>query len=204
MRSHHRSIVHCVSLLAVAAVLGFASGARAQGGPCASDVAKFCPNVAPGEGARMSCLRAHEADLSPACRQHMAAMQGAKEKIQEACHADAQRLCKGVEPGGGRMMGCLESHEAELSDACKRVVAKHEQMRETMRACQTDAERFCAGMSPAEGRLMNCLKSHRAELSEGCRSAMAAPPSTMQPGHMPPPEQAPPEHAPPSGQPQQP
>ena len=34
------------------------------------------------------------------------------------CKADAQRLCRGVRPGGGRMMQCLKAHENDLTVGC--------------------------------------------------------------------------------------
>lgn len=34
------------------------------------------------------------------------------------CKADVQRLCKGVEPGKGRLLQCLKSHENSLSVGC--------------------------------------------------------------------------------------
>jgi len=34
------------------------------------------------------------------------------------CKADAERLCQGVRPGGGRMLGCLKVHEDDLTVGC--------------------------------------------------------------------------------------
>ncbi|MBI3542455.1 MAG: hypothetical protein HY075_04170 [Deltaproteobacteria bacterium] len=36
-----------------------------------------------------------------------------------ACRGDAEKLCKGVEPGGGQLVKCLKDHEADLSEGCK-------------------------------------------------------------------------------------
>src|SRR6202165_1712495 len=39
--------------------------------------------------------------------------------IQAACAEDAQKLCAGVQPGGGRIVACLREHKDSLSDRCK-------------------------------------------------------------------------------------
>ena len=39
--------------------------------------------------------------------------------IRAACAEDAQKLCAGVQPGGGRIVACLKAHKASLSDQCK-------------------------------------------------------------------------------------
>jgi hypothetical protein len=39
--------------------------------------------------------------------------------IQAACAGDAQKLCAGVQPGGGRIVACLKEHKEALSDQCK-------------------------------------------------------------------------------------
>jgi hypothetical protein len=36
-----------------------------------------------------------------------------------ACKADVQKLCSGVQPGGGRIMACLKEHKDEVSQACR-------------------------------------------------------------------------------------
>jgi len=39
--------------------------------------------------------------------------------IRAACAEDAQKLCAGVQPGGGRIVACLKEHKDSLSDKCK-------------------------------------------------------------------------------------
>jgi hypothetical protein len=39
-----------------------------------------------------------------------------------SCAGDLQRLCPGVQPGGGRLFACLKQHKDEVSDGCKRAV----------------------------------------------------------------------------------
>jgi len=34
------------------------------------------------------------------------------------CRADAGRLCKGVQPGGGRILRCLKAHENDITVGC--------------------------------------------------------------------------------------
>jgi hypothetical protein len=35
-----------------------------------------------------------------------------------ACKADAGRICPGVKPGGGRLIGCLKEHENDVTIGC--------------------------------------------------------------------------------------
>ena len=39
--------------------------------------------------------------------------------IRSACTEDAQKLCAGVQPGGGRIVACLKEHKDSLSDPCR-------------------------------------------------------------------------------------
>jgi hypothetical protein len=39
--------------------------------------------------------------------------------IRAVCADDAQKLCAGVQPGGGRIVACLREHQDALSDRCK-------------------------------------------------------------------------------------
>lgn len=40
--------------------------------------------------------------------------------LRAACAEDAQKLCAGVPPGGGRVVACLKEHKDSLSDRCKK------------------------------------------------------------------------------------
>jgi len=90
-------------------------------------------------------------------------------RAQDACKADAEKLCKDIPPGEGRIIGCLKSHESDLSAACKEQLAAGNARRERVKAaCKPDAEKFCQGIQPGDGHLAACLKSHESELAPSC------------------------------------
>ena len=90
--------------------------------------------------------------------------------------ADAEKLCKGVEKGEGRMMKCLKQHESEVSSACKDNMKKmKERMGEMKAACKGDTEKLCKGVKPGQGRIVKCLKQHEDELSPACKDTMPHP-----------------------------
>jgi hypothetical protein len=41
---------------------------------------------------------------------------------REACMADFEKYCPGVQPGGGRVLECLSKHLDQLIPQCKAVV----------------------------------------------------------------------------------
>ncbi len=45
-------------------------------------------------------------------------------ELMKYCKADAERLCPGVEPGGGRIVKCLKAHEMDMSIGCGKAL-KH-------------------------------------------------------------------------------
>jgi hypothetical protein len=99
---------------------GASDAAQAQGqGPCADDVAKFCKDVQPGGGRIVRCMKQHEQELSPACKQHVAEVKKKGQEFREACEDDVFKLCGDVKPGGGRVLNCLKQHEQELTPDCK-------------------------------------------------------------------------------------
>ncbi|HLQ27371.1 MAG TPA: cysteine rich repeat-containing protein [Acidiferrobacterales bacterium] len=113
------SIALSVTLLAFYSLTPIAS---AQEGPCAADAKKLCKDVQPGGGRIAQCMKQHETELSQACKDQMQTMKAEMEKNQQACKGDAEKLCKGVEPGGGRIARCLKENEQQVSSECKKTI----------------------------------------------------------------------------------
>jgi Cysteine rich repeat len=147
--------------------------------PCAADVRQFCPDVKPGSARVASCLRENQAGLSATCREKLGAdALRAKKTIEEfgrACRPDVEQFCAGVEPGRGRVLGCLAQHQVELSPPCEvqlnRIVEARERIATLRSACTADVEKLCRGVPPQTGPLLECLKANEASLSSGCNAA---------------------------------
>jgi hypothetical protein len=50
--------------------------------------------------------------------------EGGPGDIQTYCMSDIKRLCKGVEPGGGRIIACLKAHKKEMTVGCAQALQK--------------------------------------------------------------------------------
>ena len=87
-------------------------------------------------------------------------------KGNNPCRADAEKLCKGVQPGQGRIVQCLEQHVTELSGPCR---ANFEEA-QRKHPCAADAERLCKGVQPGEGRIAECMKKNESQLSPACKA----------------------------------
>ncbi len=88
-----------------------------------------------------------------------------------ACKADVEKFCKDIKPGKGRIVSCLKSHEADLSQACKDHMGQvRENAKEFMTACKPDVKKFCKNIPRGKGRVLACLKSHKDELSDSCKA----------------------------------
>lgn len=85
---------------------------------CAEDIANFCKDVKPGGGRIISCLKSHENELSSVCRDKLQELQKKIDEAKRACTTDIEKFCRGVEPGEGRIAGCLEGRASELSPEC--------------------------------------------------------------------------------------
>jgi hypothetical protein len=44
--------------------------------------------------------------------------------VSSACKGDIEKLCAGVQPGGGRIGECLKAHRDQLSVGCKRAIVQ--------------------------------------------------------------------------------
>jgi hypothetical protein len=65
--------------------------------------------------------------------------------IARACANDLASLCKGVQPGKGRMGACVRAHLGDLSSGCQAVVMKAAVVG---KACAADVKMNCGGMKP--------------------------------------------------------
>jgi len=81
-----------------------ALGAVSHGSAAAAGAASAPPAVAPAPGATPAPR------LSP--RQEVALM-------RRACGPDYRAYCRGVQPGGGRALACLQDHADALSHQCR-------------------------------------------------------------------------------------
>lgn len=52
------------------------------------------------------------------------AQEAGLEDIRTYCVSDIKRLCKGVEPGGGRIIDCLKTHKKEMTVGCAQALQK--------------------------------------------------------------------------------
>jgi hypothetical protein len=177
--------MECMKRVVVIAALLAAVGsvaAEEQSGPgaCRADAEKLCKGVEPGKGRVAQCLKEHESQVSSGCKAHMSKMHEQMQAFNDACKADVEKNCKGVEPGQGRMMGCLRKNEANLSAPCKEQIAKmderrgqmHERMHNAAEACKGDVQQYCANVQPGGGRVARCLKENEAKLAAPCKAAM--------------------------------
>ena len=106
-----------VALVFALFTTGIAVGAEGRG-PCAADAKKFCYNVQPGDGRIYNCMMSHQAELAPACRDAMKALNEKFDRFAKACKSDAEKYCKGIPAGDGRILSCLKGRESDLDKAC--------------------------------------------------------------------------------------
>gem|GEM_PF-2715757 len=91
---------------------------------CRAEAEKLCPGLKSGEGLG-KCVDEHVSELSAACQEHHKQMKArhserkeARAEVKEACAADQEKLCKGLEPGKG-LFKCMHEKASELSEGCK-------------------------------------------------------------------------------------
>ena len=49
--------------------------------------------------------------------------------LMQLCHGDYDRLCSGVQPGGGRILACLQTHANQLSASCGQAMPRAEALK---------------------------------------------------------------------------
>ena len=100
---------------------------------------------------------------------------GAYAYAQESliCADDIDKFCKGIRPGGGRLLNCLKSHETDLTESCRGKISELQGIvKSAEEACSGDISQFCREIQPGEGRILKCLREHDKELSTACSAKL--------------------------------
>jgi hypothetical protein len=96
---------------------------------------------------------------------------GAQEGLftsQRDCATDVRSLCGGVQPGGGRVLACLQSHVSELSVGCSTILSKAIWV---ARECAGDIRQYCPNATYEN--VGDCMRPHLGQASATCQSALA-------------------------------
>ena len=95
-------------------------------GACAADISNFCGKVTRGEGRLLSCMQAHDDQLSSSCQvaiyrvsRNLEGALNRVERIADACSNDIEKHCGDAEKIGQ----CVVEKRASLSQGCQTVVA---------------------------------------------------------------------------------
>ena len=96
---------------------------------CSEEIAQYCKGVKPGGGRLLICLKEHEKDLTPICREKVAEIEKRLKEAKQICAADTEKFCKGIQPGEGRIAKCLNEHIEEISLACREKVSGLKKMK---------------------------------------------------------------------------
>lgn len=98
---------------------------------CADDLEQYCSQVTPGDGRLLYCVAAHGDKISGQCQYALyeaavvlADAADAIVYIAESCDTEIDVLCGDVIVGEGRLLACLEEHEAELGESCRNAVTE--------------------------------------------------------------------------------
>jgi hypothetical protein len=147
--------------------------------PCAEDVIRLCPGSTVGKGAMRSCLKRNEAALGEACRAKLDADEASARRFVreflQACRADVDQYCAAVEPGGGRLVGCLSQHQLEISTPCQSELGRIGEARDRLAAfratCGGDLRALCAEVPQEAGPLLECVDANRERISPECKAS---------------------------------
>lgn len=92
---------------------------------CDEDIKQHCDGLGGNTDKVFMCLAAYEEHLSTECKQGIleAALSikmgaAALDYSISACEADADKHCLDVQPGEGRLVGCIKANESKVSEEC--------------------------------------------------------------------------------------
>lgn len=137
----HTRVINWVTLFTAfkfgLAVLSGQAAAQGQGSTlandCASELARHCSSITPGDGRMIACLISHSDKLAPRCRltaflagKSLAKNLARLERLAFICGADINSLCHSILPGGGRIYDCLRKNRVRLVPRCREALPTFE------------------------------------------------------------------------------
>jgi len=91
-----------------------------------------------------------------------------------ACTVDYLRFCRGVPPGRGRIILCLNAYANELTQPCFQALAlRGLASASALKTCRIDYDRLCSRSAPGPMQGLACLLDNARTLSPPCRDALA-------------------------------
>lgn len=122
-------VLACATSAASAQTMSYAQAGALLAKSCGPDINKFCSKVNLGNGAIVACMNEKIAQVSAACKrdyaiatQSIAQRDAAQDSIAQVCSADAARLCPGMIPQDGNLLGCLLQATKVVSNACNEAI----------------------------------------------------------------------------------
>ena len=100
-------------------------------------------------------------------------------QLADDCGKDIQKLCKGLNLGGGRIADCLQQNADKVSPACKASLAtvfqsitQREHAQTAYRqVCQRDMSKSCSGIK-GDGFVLACLVKKEPRVSKECNQVI--------------------------------
>ncbi|GIL81323.1 hypothetical protein Vretimale_1124 [Volvox reticuliferus] len=100
--------------------------------------------------------------------------------LNKDCGTEIRTLCKGIQPGEGRVISCLRDQRANITgEACRQqvmrllgfIVEDHRMDVRLTEVCTSDVQKYCGGVEAGEGQVHDCLRRSADHLSPECRAA---------------------------------
>lgn len=119
----------CWGTPAVAQTMSYKDAGALIAKSCGKDIERFCSKVNMGGGALRTCLTKVQAKLNAQCVADFSAAQASLDKraaaqaaVPSICELDARRYCRGVKPGDGNYLTCLNAATKAVSADCKQAL----------------------------------------------------------------------------------